>query len=107
MACLVSKTSIVSHFWAGRSRGNGKADLTDIVDVMDNSGDTKNTGGYNSKLMAAKVDSAKCAGSGACVEACPVEAIKLVDNKAVVDADECTDCGACVDECPNKAITLD
>ncbi len=82
-------------------------DLTDIAEVMDNSGDTKNTGGYNSKLMAAKVDSAKCAGSGACVEACPVEAIKLVDNKAVVDKDECTDCGACVDECPNQAITLD
>ena len=57
--------------------------------------------------MAAKVDKAKCAGSAACVDACPVEAIKIVDNVAVVDEDECTDCGACADECPNEAITVD
>lgn len=57
--------------------------------------------------MAAKVDTGKCVGSGACVEACPVEAISVQDNKAVVDADTCIDCGACVDACPSEAITVD
>lgn len=57
--------------------------------------------------MAVKVDKEKCAGAGACVEACPVDAIKLEDNKAVVDADECIDCGACVDACPSGALELE
>ena len=57
--------------------------------------------------MAANVDKNKCAGSGACVDACPVDAIKIVDNKAVVDEDECTECGSCVDACPSAAIEVD
>lgn len=56
--------------------------------------------------MAVKVDKEKCAGAGACVEACPVDAIKLEDNKAVVDEDACIDCGACVDACPSGALEL-
>jgi len=58
--------------------------------------------------MAAKVDPDKCTGCGACVDACPVEAISLNDDDmAVVDEDTCTECGLCVDECPNDAISLD
>lgn len=57
--------------------------------------------------MAAKVDPDKCTGCGACVDACPVEAISLNDDVAVVDEDTCTECGLCVDECPNDAISLD
>ena len=55
--------------------------------------------------MPAKIDESKCNGCGACVEVCPVEAIK-VDGKAVVDPEKCVDCGTCVDECPNKAISM-
>ncbi len=55
--------------------------------------------------MAAIVDVEKCTGCETCVEACPVEAIKMVDGKAVVDADTCVDCGQCVDACPTEAIT--
>ena len=54
--------------------------------------------------MAAQVDTEKCTGCGLCVEACPVEAIKLDDDKAKVDEDLCVDCGTCVDECPNDAL---
>jgi len=56
--------------------------------------------------MAAKVDTEKCTGCGLCVEACPLEAISLSDDKAIIDEDACTECGLCVDECPNDAITL-
>lgn len=55
--------------------------------------------------MAAKIDSSKCTGCGACVEVCPVDAIKLDNGKALV-GDECVECGACVNECPNEAIEV-
>lgn len=41
-----------------------------------------------------------CNGSGECVEACPTDAIKLVNGKAV----SCITCGKCQRVCPNKAI---
>ena len=59
------------------------------------------------KNMAAAVDKEKCAGCGTCVDGCPVEAIKIVDDKAVVDKDTCVGCGACVDACPCEAIKLE
>ena len=55
--------------------------------------------------MAAKVNAGECIGCGACVEACPSEAISL-NEVAVVDEGACIDCGVCVDECPTEAITL-
>ncbi|MBM4045273.1 MAG: 4Fe-4S dicluster domain-containing protein [Planctomycetes bacterium] len=57
--------------------------------------------------MPAKVNADKCDGCGSCVEVCPVECIKVVDEVARINEDECTDCGTCVEECPNEAITLD
>jgi NAD-dependent dihydropyrimidine dehydrogenase PreA subunit len=57
--------------------------------------------------MPAKVDTEKCTGCESCVEACPSEAIKMQDQKAVVDAETCIDCAVCVDECPVGAITVE
>jgi len=45
-----------------------------------------------------------CVSCGACVDACPQEAITEGDGKYVIDAEKCTDCGACADSCPNAAI---
>jgi electron transfer flavoprotein alpha subunit len=56
--------------------------------------------------MAAKVDSATCAGCGVCVPACPVEAIEIVDGQAKIDDSKCIECGACVGECPCGAISM-
>ncbi|NOY79513.1 MAG: 4Fe-4S dicluster domain-containing protein [Kiritimatiellaeota bacterium] len=56
--------------------------------------------------MPAVVDKEKCTGCESCVEACPVETITMVDDKAEV-GDECIDCGQCVDECPVEAITME
>ena len=56
--------------------------------------------------MAVTIDKEKCNACGSCVDASPVEALKL-ENKAKVDEENCIDCGTCVDECPEGAITLD
>lgn len=45
-----------------------------------------------------------CTGCGACVHACPVGAISLVDSVASIDLGCCTRCGACVEACPSGAI---
>jgi NAD-dependent dihydropyrimidine dehydrogenase PreA subunit len=55
--------------------------------------------------MAVMVDVEKCTGCGTCVEGCPVEAIKMENDKAIVDGETCIDCGTCIDECPVDAIT--
>ena len=57
------------------------------------------------QIMAVTIDEEKCTACGTCVDACPVESLK-VDETCKVDAETCIDCGTCVDECPEKAITL-
>ena len=57
--------------------------------------------------MAVKVDLEKCTGCGTCAEVCPVEAIKIGNDKAQIDEEECVDCGTCVEECPEGALSLD
>ncbi len=56
--------------------------------------------------MAVTIDKDTCIGCGACVGQCPVQALSMVDDKAVCDAGTCIDCGACVGVCPVQAITL-
>lgn len=56
--------------------------------------------------MAARVDPDKCLGCFCCVEVCPQNALKVVNEKVVVDEDECDECGACTEVCPNDAIRL-
>lgn len=51
------------------------------------------------------VDKEECTGCESCVEACPVEAITMVDGVAHIDQNECTECLTCVDECPVEAIS--
>ncbi len=55
--------------------------------------------------MKVIIDKNECTGCGSCVEVCPVEAINVVDEKAVV-SDECTLCGMCVDSCEFEAISM-
>lgn len=56
--------------------------------------------------MTAVVNEDLCTGCGVCVEACPPEAISMVDDKAVVDPNGCIDCQACVSECAFDAISM-
>jgi Fe-S-cluster-containing hydrogenase component 2 len=54
--------------------------------------------------MAVKIDKPTCIGCSACVDVCPVQALSMVDDKAVVD-ENCIDCGACISTCPVSAIS--
>ena len=47
-----------------------------------------------------------CIGLGECAEACPFDAIRMVDNFPVIDPDKCVSCGVCVRTCPKKIIEL-
>jgi ferredoxin len=54
----------------------------------------------------ASVDANLCTGCDICVDACPKQALELVDGIAVVNVDKCDGDGVCVDACPVQAITL-
>ncbi len=53
------------------------------------------------------IDTARCIGSGSCVQACPEEALGVVNGKAVLkNASACIGHGACFAACPVEGISL-
>lgn len=63
----------------------------------------------------AVIDDDACNGCGKCVDACPVEAMTLVNagdpvkkkrRRAKLDETMCLGCGVCVPSCPEKAIRM-
>ena len=53
----------------------------------------------------AVIDPDRCAGCGACAEACRFDAISVVEGRYVVDELGCEGCGYCARICPADAIT--
>jgi Fe-S-cluster-containing hydrogenase component 2 len=51
-------------------------------------------------------DQGLCTGCGACVEICPVQAVKLEEDIPVVDEDWCIGCGVCATVCPSGAVQI-
>ncbi len=47
-----------------------------------------------------------CLGYGSCVNACPFDAIHILDGVAIVDREACKACGKCVEACPKHLIEL-
>ncbi|MCX7725875.1 MAG: 4Fe-4S binding protein, partial [Chitinispirillaceae bacterium] len=57
--------------------------------------------------MGIKVNIEKCIGCSLCVRACSLDAIKIVDKKAIIDLSKCNMCAACVEACRKyQAITI-
>lgn len=52
-----------------------------------------------------EVDTAICSGCELCVSVCKRRAITMQDGVAVIDKEECRYCGACLGACPLDAIT--
>ncbi len=50
------------------------------------------------------VDRSRCTGCGRCVDACPSDAIELVDGRAFIRLIKCEGCGTCEETCPEDAI---
>lgn len=56
--------------------------------------------------VAPVIASDNCVGCGACVECCPVNAIKLKNGKAVLDDSICIGCASCIGECNYNAVDI-
>ena len=52
-----------------------------------------------------RIISDDCVKCGACVDVCPLSAIKEGDVKYEIVKDICSDCGACEGVCPMGAIS--
>ena len=48
----------------------------------------------------------ECIGCGACADICPVDAVKMLDDKPRVDPDWCIGCGVCAVHCPAGVISI-
>ena len=57
--------------------------------------------------MPPVVDTELCIVCGKCVDICPLDVMKMNDDKIVVMyPDECWHCRACVMDCPREAIRM-
>lgn len=61
---------------------------------------------FLSRITASPQPTVACVGCGVCVRNCPVQAISLVENRAVIHLHQCIRCYCCHELCPEEAIDL-
>jgi uncharacterized Fe-S center protein len=54
---------------------------------------------------APALNESRCDGFGSCVDACPTNALSIVEGKPVRDMQLCTNCSECIFSCPNGALS--
>ena len=54
----------------------------------------------------AQIDGDECTGCETCRDRCQIEAIAIIEEKAVVNLNRCIGCGLCVSTCPTDAVRL-
>ena len=59
-----------------------------------------------SSPFIAHLDAPQCNGCRVCTTRCQMEAIRIVEKKALLDQDRCIGCGLCVSTCPPHCLTL-
>jgi ferredoxin len=52
------------------------------------------------------VDGEACSGCEICLERCQMEAVDIVQGKAIINRIRCIGCGLCVSTCPTDALRL-
>ena len=67
---------------------------------------TKESKGAQHRANRAIIDISKCNGCGQCVEACPFQALSLVEERIVRDDEKCLDCSHCLYLCPESVYSL-
>lgn len=60
---------------------------------------------YTSSYLAV-LESSECISCSACINRCPMGAVKIDDESSVIDESMCIGCGLCVSSCPVSAISL-
>jgi formate hydrogenlyase subunit 6/NADH:ubiquinone oxidoreductase subunit I len=58
-------------------------------------------------LVRYAIDRQKCTGCGACLRACPHDAISGAKQEPhIIDREACTKCGICRDTCKSEAVVV-
>jgi len=70
--------------------------------------DHKREKGFGAEyIYEPQIISEECTACGTCVDACPVNAIKIVDGKAKIDYEKCIKCFCCQEVCPSGAVKIE
>jgi electron transport complex protein RnfB len=54
----------------------------------------------------AQVNGDECTGCETCLDRCQMEAIDIIEGKALINLKRCIGCGLCVSTCPTDAVHL-
>jgi hypothetical protein len=67
---------------------------------------TKESKAAQHRVGRGVIDLSRCTGCGKCVEACPFEALSLIEDKIARDEEKCMNCNDCLYLCPEGVFSL-